>query len=156
MAIVKPLDKAGALSVTVFFTPGPPAGRAGAGGCPAIGRRRDPELDPDARYFAVLAELCAPVLLDGPDVPPPTSAEIAARLRLSPRAVDAHIDYLVEKFAIPDPEIRSAGWKRRALIAHVRAKDSITRALLPACPAATAVPGTEYRRDDCAVHRSDP
>lgn len=130
MAIVEPLGGgSGALSVTVFFSLAPAGRRTTAGACPAITRRTDPQLDPDARYFAVLAALCGPVLFGGPDEPLPTSAQIAARLGLSPRAVDAHIDYLVEKFGIPTPVARGAGWKRRALLAHVRTREGIVGAL---------------------------
>lgn len=130
MAIVRPYGRADAASVTVFFTPGP--GRSGGGGCPAIRQSNDPSLDPGARYFAVLAALCAPALADGSTARVPTSSDIAARLDLSPRAVDSHIDYLVDKFGIPVPVTRSTGWKRRALIAHVRARESIARILRPA------------------------
>lgn len=133
MAIVTPYGNAHAASVTVFFTPGS-ARRAGGGGCPAIRSPSDPSLDPGARYFAVLAALCEPVLADGPGAPVPTSSDIAARLDLSARAVDSHIDYLVDKFDIPVPVTRSTGWKRRALIAHVRARESIARVLRPTPP----------------------
>jgi hypothetical protein len=149
MAIVTPLDKSDALSVTVFFTPGSTTSRAGACGCPAIGRRSDPSLDPGARYFAVLAALCGPVLFEGPGAPVPTSADIAARLDLSARAVDSHIDYLVDKFGIPVPVIRSNGWKRRALIAHVRARESIVRALRPAGLRPVAVRGANRKGRLC-------
>jgi len=115
MATVSPTRAPGGASVTVF-APMAEAAWPRVHHCPAIPRPREPELDPDARYFAVLAELCA-AQVEGPM---PTSAAIAARLDLSPRAVDAHIDYLVKKFAIPAPATRSTGWKRTALIAHVR------------------------------------
>ncbi len=130
MAIVRSCGKSDAASVTVFFTPSP-AVRADARGCPAIRRRNDPSLDTGARYFAVLAALCEPALAGGPAARVPTSSDIAARLDLSPRAVDSHIDYLVAKFGIPVPVTRSTGWKRRALIAHVRARESIARILRP-------------------------
>jgi len=146
MAIVKPLAEAQAPSVTVFFTPGGTGGGTGQGGCPAIGRRLDPTLDPDARYFAVLAALCAPVLWGGPEAPVPTSAEIAVRLGLSPRAVDSHIDYLVDKFGIPVPASRSNGWKRRALTTHVRARESLARTLRQAAPRPTATTGNHVRK----------
>jgi len=115
MATVSPTREPGSAAVTVF-APMVEAAWPPVRHCPAIVRPREPELDPEARYFAVLAELCA-AQVEGPM---PTSAAIAARLDLSPRAVDAHIDYLVKKFGIPAPATRSTGWKRTALLAHVR------------------------------------
>ncbi len=146
MAIVTPHDQAESASVTVFFSPGSITSRAGAGGCPAIGRHSDPSLDPGSRYFAVLAALCEPVLFDAPGARVPTSSDIAARLNLTARAVDSHIDYLVDKFGIPVPVTRSTGWKRRALIAHVRARESIARALRPTGPYLAAAHGGDNRK----------
>ncbi|GAA0221388.1 hypothetical protein GCM10010492_19400 [Saccharothrix mutabilis subsp. mutabilis] len=113
MATVTPARRPGRVTVTVFAAVTevpPPVVRR----CPAI-RPEVPQLDPDARYSAVLAALCE---RRGPVAP--TSADIAARLRMSARAVDAHIDYLVRKLEIPEPAIRRTGWKRMALIEHVR------------------------------------
>ncbi|WP_433259869.1 hypothetical protein ACQPZF_21920 [Actinosynnema sp. CS-041913] len=111
MAIVTPAPEPGALSLTVFATVAEPP-RPLVARCPAI-RPGSPRLDPGARYYAVLLALC-----DGA----PTSAAIAARLDMSPRAVDAHIDYLVRKLEIPEPTLRRNGWKRTALIAHARSR----------------------------------
>jgi hypothetical protein len=108
-----------AAGITVFFTAEPaPASRRRS--CPAIrtGRPAEgPRLDPAARYFAVLEVLCASVLAGTPATP--TSADIADRLGLTSRAVDAHVDYLVDKLAIAAPPVRDTGWKRRALVRHV-------------------------------------
>ncbi|WP_170191867.1 helix-turn-helix domain-containing protein [Saccharothrix syringae] len=113
MAIVTPSRGPATVSVTVFASvpeaPVPLRPR-----CPAV-HPGVPALDPDARYYAVLEALCEPG-----GVLAPTSADIAGRLGLSPRAVDAHIDYLVRKLDLPEPATRRHGWKRMALIAHVR------------------------------------
>lgn len=129
MATVTPSAATAGPLLTVFFTADAGAAEVGAG-CPAITPRPGPELDPGARYFAVLAALCEPVLLDGRAGRVPTSSDIGARLALSPRAVDSHIDYLVGKFAIVPPHTRSTGWKRRALIKYVRRHDGVAQALL--------------------------
>ena len=120
MAVVTPQRQAGAVSVTVFAPLVEPA-RPPVRRCPAIAPPRCPELDPGARYFAVLAELCVADV----DALVPTSADIAARLDLTPRAVDAHIDYLVKKLRLPPPAMRRTGWKRTALIAHVRGRHPV-------------------------------
>jgi len=111
MALVSPAAEPGALALTVFAAVAEPP-RSLLPRCPAI-RPGAPRLDPDARYFAVLVELCAGA---------PTSAAIAARLGMSPRAVDAHVDYLAQKLDLPEPPIRRPGWKRTALIAHARTR----------------------------------
>ncbi|GAA3854167.1 hypothetical protein GCM10022243_19650 [Saccharothrix violaceirubra] len=110
MALIRP--STGPLSVTVFATLAR-SRRAAARPCPGLDPVAVPHLDRTSRYYAVLAELCG-------TGPMPTSAGIAARLGMSPRAVDAHIDYLIDKLGIPAPAIRSTGWKRTALVAHVR------------------------------------
>jgi hypothetical protein len=129
MALLEPHQVADGMSLTLFFDqedpPPPPVGAT----CPAIKERLDPELALDARYFAVLAALCEPTLAPGRSREVPTSSRIAARLALTARAVDAHIDYLVSKFDIPVPNMRSAGWKRRALIEYVQRHDAIARAV---------------------------
>lgn len=112
MAVVTPTRVGGGTSVTVFATV-VKAARPQQRWCPAI--TTEPTLDRSARYYAVLAELCAEA---GGAMP--TSADIAARLHMSPRAVDAHIDYLVKKLNLPTPARRSTGWKRTALVAHAR------------------------------------
>lgn len=128
MATVIPFDRAEGVSVTVFFSPSA-AGGAADPGCPAISPPPDPVFDPTALYVSVLAALCEPALLDEQTGYVPTSSDIAAQLALSPRAVDAHIDYLIEKFHIPAPSYRAGGWKRSALIAYVRGHESVARAL---------------------------
>lgn len=110
----------GPAGMVVFFSPDTAPRPARGRPCPAIRPRRGPRLDPDARYFAVLEVLCEPVLDGAGARGVPTSGDIAGRLGISPRAVDAHVDYLVDKLAIPTPPIRGTGWKRRALVAHVR------------------------------------
>jgi hypothetical protein len=72
--------------------------------CPAAAPFRPP-LDPNATYFAVLEALCRPRLDGSPDEPLPTSYEIAVALRarqmkLTGRAVDAHIEYVGEKLGL--------------------------------------------------------
>lgn len=125
MAVVTPFGKVPGVSVTVFFSPSPGAVAAGQR-CPAIESPRR-ELDQSARYFAVLSTLCEHVLKYGHAGQVPTSSAIAARLALSPRAVDSHIDYLVDKFDIPAPVTRNTGWKRRALIRYVRAHEGLAQ-----------------------------
>lgn len=78
----------------------------------------------------MLGALCEPTLLHGAAGRVPSSAEIAARLGLTPRAVDSHIDYLVEKLDILAPVTLSTGWKRRALIDYVRGHEGVARFLL--------------------------
>lgn len=75
-----------------------------------------------ASYFSVLRALCAPRLVGPAAERLPTSAELSARLAsqglaLSPRAVDRHIDYLVERFGLQadDWSAFGRGWKREAL-----------------------------------------
>jgi hypothetical protein len=128
MAVLEPVGTTNGMSVIVFFSPENSRPALGTS-CPAIEERPEPELNLGARYFAVLAALCGPTLLEGPLGEVPTSSRIAARLALTTRAVDSHIDYLVGKFGIPVPNMRSAGWKRRALIEYVQQHDNIAQAL---------------------------
>ncbi|MBP2326467.1 hypothetical protein JOF56_006852 [Kibdelosporangium banguiense] len=118
MAIVRPLRAAKALSVTVFAAAAP-ASKPRTGSCPEIWQDEQAYLDPRSRYFSVLEILYRPHTVGGPI---PTSADIAVELDLSPRAVDAHIDYLIARLGIPAPARRSAGWKRSALVAYVHAR----------------------------------
>jgi hypothetical protein len=72
--------------------------------CPAVPPFRPP-LDRDAAYFAVLEALCQPRLRGSPTEPLPTSEEIVAglrarQIRLTRRAVDAHIEYVGEKLGL--------------------------------------------------------
>lgn len=83
--------------------------------CPAAPSFRAP-LDRDAAYFAVLEVLCGPRLRGSLSEPPPTSAEIVANLRgrgirISRRAVDAHIEYVGEKLHL------GRGVRREVLVA---------------------------------------
>jgi len=128
MATVSPFNRAEGVSVTVFYSPSAVA-QATDPGCPAISPPPDPVLDPNALHVSVLAALCEPALLDEQTEYVRTSSDIAAQLALSPRAVDSHVDYLIEKFNIPAPSHRAAGWKRSALIAYVRGHESVARAL---------------------------
>ena len=124
---MSPFNRVEGVSVTVFFSPSP--AQAVGPGCPAISPRPEPVLDPNALHVSVLSALCESALLEEPTGHMPTSSDIAARLDLSPRAVDSHIDYLIEKLDIPAPTYRGVGWKRSALIAYVRAHESLARAL---------------------------
>jgi len=135
MAVVTPFGRVPGVAVTVFFSPSASAPSAGQR-CPAIKSPRC-ELDPGARYFAVLSTLCEHVLKYGHAGRVPTSSDIAARLALSPRAVDSHIDYLVDKFDIPAPVTRSTGWKRHALIRYVHAHEGVAQLLRVGARAAT-------------------
>jgi hypothetical protein len=128
MATVSPFHRIDGVSVTVFFSPGAIAAHVSPC-CPAIHPQPDPVLDPNALYVSVLTALCEPALSADSTVPMPTSSDIAAQLALTPRAVDSHIDYLIEKLAIPAPRYRGVGWKRSALIAYVRGHKNIAQAL---------------------------
>ncbi|MGH8876180.1 MAG: hypothetical protein ACRD0P_02375, partial [Stackebrandtia sp.] len=84
-------------------------------------------MDTSTIYFNVLQELCRPRLERGPGSSLPTSREIAKSLRekghrLSPRAVDAHIDYLLDKLGArpsdDDGGGNRRGWKRESLVAR--------------------------------------
>ncbi|MFF0573601.1 hypothetical protein [Streptosporangium saharense] len=81
------------------------------------------QLDRDTAYYAVLHTLCGPRLWHGPESRLPTSGQIAAALRasgyrLTPRAVDAHIDYLLDKLGARPVtgRITGRGWKREVLV----------------------------------------
>jgi hypothetical protein len=128
MAIVRPFGGPLDVCVTVFFTPSTEAASNSAC-CPGIRAVPDLDLDTTARYFAVLTALCESELQDDFADQLPTSSSIASRLALSPRAVDSHIDYLVEKLDIPVPVDRSTGWKRRALIKYVRGNKQVAQAV---------------------------
>ncbi len=86
--------------------------------CPAAPSQR-PDLDPRATYYTVLQALCEPRLRESVDAPLPTSEEIAGALGLTPRAVDAHIEYLSGKLGLPrggGREVLVAAAIRRRLI----------------------------------------
>lgn len=126
-ATVAPYDSTSGICLEVSFQP---AGgqRAVTSTCPAIPLAA-PKLDVRARYFAVLTALCSDALAHYPGTSVPTSSHIAGRLGISPRAVDAHVDYLVDKFGIPAPAQRDTGWKRRALMAYVQNHGDVARLL---------------------------
>ena len=74
-------------------------------------------LDPQTKYFRVLVALCEHRLRDPACVRIPTTAQVVARLReldgcagISARAVDYHIDYLVDtKLRLRDPAGQEPG-----------------------------------------------
>jgi|GEM_PF-1883919 len=126
-ATVAPYDSASGISLEVRFRPATRQ-REVTSTCPAIPLSA-PKLDVRARYFAVLSALCSDALSRYPGASVPTSSHIAGRLGISPRAVDAHVDYLVDKFGIPAPAHRDTGWKRRALMAYVQNHSDVARLL---------------------------
>nr|WP_311765139.1 serine/threonine protein kinase [Streptomyces zingiberis] len=84
-------------------------------------------LDTGATYFKVLVALCEPRLRDASTVGVPTTANVVARLRahpdharITPSAVDFHIDYLAgTKLRLrppSDPDATGASWKRETLV----------------------------------------
>lgn len=111
--------------VTVFGPEpaGQPVGIRLCPGCPGLGAERS--LDPEATYFAVLVALCEPRLRRAVDAPLPTSAEIAQRLEqqgvvITPRAVDWHIEYLVDKLGVRPGSLRGRAkrsWRKEAVAA---------------------------------------
>lgn len=123
------------------FGPEPAAAQARPHACPSIAAAPSAGLlDPGALYFAVLQVLCEPRVTGRADSPLPTSQDIAARLgrrgvRLTPRAVDHHIDYLVRRMDLY-PEGGTAlrrSWKKEIL-----ASAALRRGLLSPAPAAAA------------------
>lgn len=88
--------------VLTVFGPEPARVPTRPGLCGAV-TRQPPALNPGATYFAVLRALCEPRQRGVSAAPLPTSEEIARRLdsRVSARAVDAHIDYLIGKLGLP-------------------------------------------------------
>lgn len=85
-------------------------------------------------YFAVLLALCEPRLRYGHNVPLPTSSEVARRLArldmpVTPRAVDAQIDYLVTKLRVGRsdvPTYKRGHWKKEAVVAAATAGGMVT------------------------------
>lgn len=121
------------------------ADRTADGGCRRS--RSAPLLNPSTNYFAVLRALCAPRPVGPTPERLPTSAELSARLAaqgltVSLRAVDRHIDYLVERFGLEPEEWRGfgRGWKREAL-----AREAIRLGVLQACER-TAGPDPALRK----------
>jgi serine/threonine-protein kinase len=90
---------------------------------PSCAQAADP-LHVDTAYFAVLVALCEPRLRGFAGTPLPTSAEIAEALRhkgltLSSRAVDAHIEYLLDKLALALPRDKAQSrhvWRKEILV----------------------------------------
>jgi hypothetical protein len=83
-------------------------------------------IDRTTIYFAVMVALCEARLRSGPGAALPASSQIATTIQrwrgveLSPRAVDGHIDYLIDKMGIRPATAETAGrrgWKREALVA---------------------------------------
>lgn len=123
----------GELLLATVFGPEPAVAHRGDAPCPAVGMVHIPgDLDPAATYFAVLVALCESRLRppsgaarpsDHPTLP--TSPEIARALArrgvaISPRAVDAHIEYLIEKLGLQSAEPAGRakrGWRKEALAA---------------------------------------
>ena len=89
-------------SVLTVFGPEPARTETRARLCAAM-TNRPPALNPRATYFAVLSALCESRRRGVSAAPLPTSEEIARRLgsRVSARAVDAHIEYLIGKLGLP-------------------------------------------------------
>jgi hypothetical protein len=81
-------------------------------------------LDRQSTYFAVLLALCEPRLRRGPGSALPSSSQIARSLRclgidVTARAVDAHVDYLLEKLHARPATAETAGrrsWKREVIV----------------------------------------
>lgn len=97
----------------------------GDGGSPESASGDTPvvNLDHGTAYYAVLQALCESRLRYGPESPLPTSSQIASALcssgyRLTSRAVDAHIDYLLDKLDVrPATDLKAGrGWKREILV----------------------------------------
>jgi serine/threonine-protein kinase len=121
--------------IVVVFGPEPLLGKDKTPPCPA---GEAIALNHDSTYFAVLVALCEPHLTGDGGALPPTSAEIAKRLnengtRLSPRAVDAHITYLIGKLPIePQSAGRHGHWRKQSLVrtairAGIVTKDDLAR-----------------------------
>jgi hypothetical protein len=121
--------------IVVVFGPEPVLGWENTRPCPASVSMA---LNHDSVYFAVLVALCEPHLTGEGAPMPPTSAEIARRLsengtHLSPRAVDAHITYLIGKLPIePQSTGRHGHWRKQSLVktairAGIVTKDDLAR-----------------------------
>jgi hypothetical protein len=90
--------------------------------CTASAPRADLQLRPGTAYYSVLEVLCGPRLHGDLESRLPTSNEIVGQLRkrgvlLSRRAVDHHIDYLVDRLALrptePHASVAGHGTSRR-------------------------------------------
>lgn len=117
--------------LATVFGPEPSVLQRTVSPCPAVQRTRQScYLDPDTTYFAVLVALCEPRLspLAGAATTTaavlPTSVEIARSLArrgipITTRAVDAHIEYLVDKLGLrsAEPATRARrSWRKEALV----------------------------------------
>lgn len=111
------------LPLLTVFGPEPVVAPHEGHGCPEEAKEDAAHrlLDPRTRYFAVLRALCESQHA-GPAHPVPTSATIADRLaewgvRLTARAVDHHIDYLVQRLGLrPLAGSVQRSWKKEVLV----------------------------------------
>ncbi|MDG4832681.1 hypothetical protein O7627_25720 [Solwaraspora sp. WMMD1047] len=130
LQVVMPFELARVLvsdrTIALVYGPEPETADISDATCPAAGPDEPSPLDRSATYFSVLVALCEPRLRGIVDAPPPTSAQIAAKLQrngtpISPIAVDSQIAYLVEKLDLkpetPDGHRRS--WRKERLISAV-------------------------------------
>lgn len=91
-------------------------------------------LDRRAAYFAVLQALCEPRLTFGPAAALPSSSQVAVSLRrrgidLTARAVDAHIDYMLDKLKLRTSVGHTdgrRGWKREVLVTEALRRGLVT------------------------------
>ena len=146
-------------------------------GCPALAEHRSQHLlDPTTTYFAVLVALCEPRLRPASSArsttppPLPTSAEIAHRLRqrglsLSARAVDSHIDYLLDKLRLRPPTGAGAArrnWRKETLATAAIQRGLVTPEHLPASTpirplvGMTTEGGVGRRPAEVAQYQRDP
>lgn len=152
VAAVVPFELAqihdGELTLATVFGPEPVVQARVAAPCPAVQAAQVADrLDPEATYFAVLVALCEQRLhpayglsLVGDHAPLPTSPEIARALArrgvsITPRAVDAHIEYLIDKLRIQSsaPAGRAKrGWRKEALAAAALRRRLVRLDHLPA------------------------
>ncbi|MBV9821195.1 MAG: hypothetical protein JO144_03045, partial [Actinobacteria bacterium] len=146
-------DSTSGICLEVSFQPAT-GRRAVTSSCPAI-PLAPPKLDVRSRYFEVLTALCSDALVHCPGgARVPTSSHIAGRLGISPRAVDAHVDYLIDKFGIPAPAHRDTGWKRRALMSYVQNHSDVARLLQRSRPAPGPGPGPGQQAGPGPARRS--
>lgn len=151
--------------VLTVFGPEPAPPVPAPAGCPELVRRRPQHLlDPGATYFAVLVALCEPRLRPVGDAqaaalsPLPTSAEIAHRLRqrglsVSARAVDSHIDYLLDKLRLRQPrgtDETRRNWRKETLATAAIRRGLVAAEHLPASTPMGAIVRAAHRGRDTA------
>lgn len=129
--------------VLTVFGPEPGAPAPPLAGCPALQARQTASLlNPGTTYFAVLVALCEPRLRPtraSAPLPLPTSAELAARLRqrglsVSARAVDSHIDYLIDKLRLRDRRTGhrpDRAWRKETLVTAAIRRGLVAQEHLP-------------------------